>query len=368
MLTIMTVFGTRPEAIKMAPVIKEMEKHPEQIRSIVTLSAQHREMLDQVLEIFDIHADYDLDIMTANQKLTDITSSVLKKLEPILEKEQVDLVLVQGDTTTTFAAALVAFYYKIPVGHIEAGLRTNDRYYPFPEEINRRLTSTLTTIHFAPTQLAKDNLLREGYPESSIVITGNTVIDALLRIVEKEGYAQDNSQNNIKEILVTAHRRESWGKPLENICHAILDIVNQHKDVRIVFPVHLNPNVRKTVFPLLSNNDQIYLCDPLDYLEFTRYMARAYLILTDSGGIQEEAPALGKPVLVMRGETERLEGIDAGTCRLVGTDRSRIVEEVNTLLTESDAYSQMAHAVNPYGDGKSSQRIVQYVLEYFGSG
>ncbi len=365
MLTVTTIFGTRPEAIKIAPVIKELQQYTGAIRPITVLTAQHREMLDQVMELFELHVDYDLNIMSDDQKLGDVTSAVLQKLAPILQRELPDLILVQGDTTTTFAAALAAFYHKIPVGHIEAGLRTYDRYYPYPEEINRRLTSELATFHFAPTQLAKQNLLKEGYPEDAILVTGNTVIDALLMILEKGSISQNPPENDGKKILVTAHRRENWGKPLENICRAILEIVNQHNDVRIIFPVHLNPNVRTTVFSLLADHDRIQLTDPMDYFEFVQAMAQAYLILTDSGGIQEEAPALGKPVLVLRSETERPEAIEAGTCKLVGIDRVQIVEEVHNLLVNPTDYEKMAQAQNPYGDGNASQRIVRYILDRF---
>ncbi|RMG38068.1 MAG: UDP-N-acetylglucosamine 2-epimerase (non-hydrolyzing) [Methanobacteriota archaeon] len=321
--------------------------------------------MDQVLPLFNISVDYDLNIMTDDQPLPELTANLITKLSPILEKENVSMVIVQGDTTTTFAAALTAFYHRIPVAHVEAGLRTNNRYYPFPEEMNRRLTSALTTIHFAPTRLAKENLLKEGIPETDIVVTGNTVIDALLTVIETRHIPTKTTANHFREILVTAHRRESWGKPLEEICQALLDIVKEFQDVKIVFPVHLNPNVRKTVYPMLSDHPRIILTEPMDYLQFVTQMASSYLILTDSGGIQEEAPSLGKPVLVMRNETERLEALEAGTCRLVGTQHQKIVEEVSGLLTNPDRYTRMAQAVNPYGDGKASQRIVQYLIKYF---
>ncbi|MCP4111791.1 MAG: UDP-N-acetylglucosamine 2-epimerase (non-hydrolyzing) [Desulfobacteraceae bacterium] len=365
LIKVMAVFGTRPEAIKMAPVVKELQKHQNRIHTIVTLSAQHREMLDQVMELFEIKSDYDLNIMTYNQKLSGITCNVIQGLEPVLEKEKVDFILVQGDTTTTFAASLIGFYHKIPVGHVEAGLRTYNKYNPFPEEINRVLTSSLSNVHFAPTRLAKKNLLKEGIPEESVIITGNSVIDAFLMIVEKEGFFKKTLNHDYKKILVTAHRRENWGKPLENICNAILDIVTKHPDVKIVFPVHLNPNVQKTVYKLLGNHNRIKLTDPMGYRDIAECIADSHIILSDSGGIQEEAPSLGKPVLVLRNETERQEGIDAGTCRLVGTEREKIVHEADKLLTDSNQYLKMAQAVNPYGDGKTSQRIAEYIIEHF---
>lgn len=364
MKRIMTIFGTRPEAIKMAPVIAELQKYPNEFQTIVTLTAQHREMLDQVLDIFEMKANYDLNIMIENQKLSDITCNITKRLEPILEKENIDLVLIQGDTTTTLVASLTAFYNRILVGHIEAGLRTYNKLYPFPEEINRVLTSSLTNLHFAPTQKAKENLLKEGIPERSIIVTGNTVVDSLFSVMERKEFSKLSTRDT-KEILVTVHRRENLGNPMEEICKAILEIVNQHAEVRIYFPVHLNPNVRSIIYNFLSNHDQVELVEPLDYVDFVKQMKSSYVILTDSGGIQEEAPALGKPVLVLRNETERPEGIDAGTCRLVGLNRQKIVDEVNKLLIDKDEYLKMAQAINPYGDGKASQRIVKFIREYF---
>ncbi|MDR4503174.1 MAG: UDP-N-acetylglucosamine 2-epimerase (non-hydrolyzing) [Candidatus Scalindua sp.] len=366
MKKIMFVFGTRPEVIKMAPVVSELKKYSNKIRTIVTVSAQHREMMDQMLEIFDIQADYDLNVMTDNQKLSDVTCDIIKGLDPILGKEKIDFILVQGDTTTAFAASLVGFYHKVKVGHVEAGLRTHDKFYPFPEEMNRTLVTSLSDVHFAPTSLAKDNLLREGVPKQNIIVTGNTVIDALLLTVNKKGFAGYIRQDTHKMILVTTHRRENFGEPLEEICKAILDIVAKHKNVKIVFPVHLNPNVRKIVHKYLSNEKQIELTEPLDYAAFTKYIADSYFILTDSGGIQEEAPSLGKPVLVLRNETERREGVEAGTCLLVGTNRQRIVKEANKLLMDKNAYEKMSQAVNPYGDGKASKRIVKFFLNGLG--
>jgi UDP-N-acetylglucosamine 2-epimerase len=362
MINVIVVFGTRPEAIKMAPVIKELKKFPEKINTTVTVSAQHREMLDQVLEIFNIKVDYDLNVMTENQNLSDITRNVLERLEPILSEVSTDIMLVQGDTTTTFASSLAAFYHKIPVGHIEAGLRTYDRFYPYPEEINRTLTSVLSSIHFAPTTKAKRNLLQENISENKIIITGNTVIDAFLSVIDKGGFLNKGKSDNFKKILVTAHRRENLGKPLENICKAILNIVKKHSDVYIVFPVHLNPRVRKTVFDFLFGQDRIQLIDPLGYKDFSFHIATSHLILTDSGGIQEEAPSLGIPVLVLRNETERPEGVEAGTCRLVGTQQEKIYHEADLLLRDKNEYLKMAQAINPYGDGKASKRIVEYIL------
>jgi len=364
-LNVMVAFGTRPEAIKMAPVVEALRRHPDRLRPVVTLSGQHREMLDQVLSVFDIVPDHDLDVMAPGQSLAEVAAAVICGLDRLLAEEAVDLLLVQGDTTTTFAAGLAAFYRRIPVGHIEAGLRTHDPSRPFPEEMNRRLTARLSAVHFAPTERAKANLLAEGVAEPSVVVTGNTVIDAMLAVMTKHPIGHDASAGDAKTILVTAHRRESLGKPLEAICLALLDLVDRHDDMRIVFPVHGNPRVREIVCGRLSGRDRIALVPPLDYPELCRQMAGAHLILTDSGGIQEEAPTLGKPVLVLRNETERQEGVDAGTCRLVGTDRQRIVEAVDRLLGDPAEYSAMARAVNPYGDGKAAERIVRYVLEHF---
>ncbi|MDI6892693.1 MAG: UDP-N-acetylglucosamine 2-epimerase (non-hydrolyzing) [Actinomycetota bacterium] len=396
-LKVMTVFGTRPEAIKLAPVIKELEKHPDRIQSVVVVTAQHREMLDQVLGLFGITPDYDLDIMRADQSLFDVVLRAIDGLKPVLEKERPDILLVQGDTTTTFAAALAAFYLKIPIGHVEAGLRTFDKHRPFPEEMNRRLTSSLADLHFAPTTRARENLLKEGVPREKVHVTGNTVIDALLApplAGLKEDYGFDDPVlksvdfDSRKVILVTAHRRESWctptfrqaqgprakvegsevegGKPLENICRAIRDLISGNEDVEVVFSVHLNPRVREVVGRILGDERRVHLLDPLDYEPFVQLMKRCYLILTDSGGIQEEAPSLGKPVLVMREVTERPEGLEAGTVKLVGTDAQRILEETNLLLKDSNEYNKMAKAVNPYGDGRASERIVEIILTHFG--
>lgn len=359
------VFGTRPEAIKMAPIVKECERRNLNFVTIVT--AQHRDMLDQKLEVFNIQPHYDLDIMQLNQDLFYVTSSVINEIKPILIKEKPNVVLVQGDTTTTFATSLAAFYLKIPVGHVEAGLRTWEKYNPFPEEINRQLTTRLTEFHFAPTKWSKDNLIREGVDESSIYITGNTVIDALLMIVEQD-YKFENSllnkidYKNKKVILLTSHRRENFGEPMRQIFLACKYIVETNNDVELVYPVHPNPNVQKTANEILKNVKRVHLIDPMDYRPFVQLMNKCYLILTDSGGIQEEAPSLGKPVLVLRKTTERPEAIEAGTAKLVGTDKNEIIEQTNKLLSDKNAYLEMASKTNPYGDGKSAERIINILL------
>lgn len=370
MIKVLSIFGTRPEAIKMAPVIKGLEKHPENFISRVCVTAQHREMLDQVLNLFEIKPDYDLNIMKSGQDLFDVTCNVLQKIKSILEKERPDIVLVQGDTTTTFAASLAAFYQQIPVGHVEAGLRTHNKYAPFPEEINRTLTSRIADLHFAPTDGAKQNLLDEGVSEALIHVTGNTVIDALLSVVDRIKNDPNLEQTlaeqfpfldaNRKLILVTGHRRESFGEGFERICKA-LGKIGEREDVQIVYPVHLNPNVQEPVKRMLDRNSRIHLIEPLDYLPFVYLMNRSYLILTDSGGIQEEAPSLGKPVLVMRDMTERPEAVEAGTVKLVGTDTDLIVQEAKILLDDQTAYEKMAYAHNPYGDGKAAQRIIKAI-------
>lgn len=368
MLKVLTVLGTRPEAIKLAPMIYELERYPE-IVSRVCVTAQHREMLDPFLDVFEIKPDYDLDIMQPNQNLFDVTTRALTGIKDVLETERPDIVLVQGDTTTAFAIALAAFYLKVPIGHVEAGLRTFDKYQPFPEEINRRLIGHLADLHFAPTLTAKANLLAEGIPEQRIYVTGNTVVDALLMILERttsevclppevSGLAKDR-----RIILVTAHRRENFGERLANICHAIREIVAKASDVEVLYPVHMNPNVRNTVSSLLRGVERVHLIEPLNYVSFVHLMARSYLILTDSGGIQEEAPALKKPVLVLRECTERPEAIEAGAAKLVGTDPTRIVEETLHLLRDGDAYRRMASAPNPFGDGHAAERIVKILTE-----
>ncbi len=359
---VMTVFGTRPEAIKLAPVIHRLRDHGDRFQSVVVVTAQHREMLDQVLRLFDIAPHYDLDLMRPEQSPFDVTAQALAGLKPILEAERPDIVLVQGDTTTVLAAALAAYYLKIPVGHVEAGLRTHDKFQPFPEEMNRRLTSALADLHFAPTDTARDNLLRENVPAGSIYVTGNTVIDALLSVAERPhalaepGLAGLPTEGRL--VLVTAHRRENWGRPLEDICAAIGRLVAQFPDVVAVFSVHKNPAVRQTVSARLGGEPRVVLIEPVDYEPFVHLMQRSYLILTDSGGIQEEAPSLGKPVLVLRNVTERPEGVAAGTLRVVGTQPESIVAEANRLLSDRSAYDQMARASNPYGDGHAAERIL----------
>ena len=369
MLKIMPVFGTRPEAIKMAPLIKVLEEQ-EKIKVIATVTAQHREMLDQVLDLFKINPAYDLEIMKPRQSLTGITVEVLSKLEPIISRENPDLVLVQGDTATTFAASLAAFYRRIPVGHVEAGLRTYNKYSPFPEEMNRKLTGCLADLHFAPTQTAKEALRKEGVPLDRIVVTGNTVIDALLQTVDKSYIFQDEELNTLdfakkKVILLTAHRRENLGVRMEHIFQAVRKIVDKNPGVEVVFPVHLNPLVQEAARQVLGGLEQVKLVPPLEYKAFTNLMDRCYLVLTDSGGLQEEAPALGKPVLVLRDTTERPEAVTAGTVKLVGTDPEKIIAETTSLLVNSDLYWKMAAAVNPYGDGKAAERILQAIRYYF---
>lgn len=367
-IKVLSIFGTRPEAIKMAPVIKELEKHPGRFKSVVCVTAQHRQMLDQVLELFRIRPDYDLDIMQPGQDLFDVTCNVLKGLRPVLEKECPAIVLVHGDTTTTMAAALAAYYSRIRVGHVEAGLRTGNKYAPFPEEINRRVAGALTDLHFAPTEKSRGNLLAEGVPESSVFVTGNTVIDALLAVaarVENDAELRRRFDQQFsfldpakRLILVTGHRRENFGQGFEQICSALAEIAACNPEVEIVYPVHLNPHVQEPVRRILGASPQVHLITPLDYLPFVYLMKRSYLIITDSGGVQEEAPSLGKPVLVMRDTTERPEALAAGTVKLVGTDREKIVAEALLLLNDSAAYQAMGRAHNPYGDGMAAARIV----------
>ena len=366
-IKVLSCFGTRPEAVKMAPVVKELERRSE-FESKVVVTAQHREMLDQVLDLFGIQPDYDLDIMRENQSLFDVTTRALEGLGPVIEAESPDVLLVQGDTTTTFAAALAAFYLKVPVGHVEAGLRTYDKRHPFPEEINRQLTTVLADFHFAPTRLSKENLLKEGVPEERIFITGNTVIDALLSVVRDDYEFEGEELKKVGKggkrlVLVTAHRRENWGEPLEEICRAIKELSEAH-DIEIVFSVHRNPRVREAVGKVLNACERVHLVEPLDYEPFVQLINASYLILTDSGGIQEEAPSLGKPVLVLREVTERPEGVEAGTVKVVGRSSARIVKEASCLLDYPEAYEAMAKAVNPYGDGHASERIVEILLKH----
>ena len=361
------IFGTRPEAIKLCPLILAMKEHTG-FEPHVCVTAQHREMLDQVMEVFGVVPDVDLALMEPNQTLAGLTSKAIAKIDAYLAKYQPDMVIVQGDTTTVFCAAMAAFYRQIPIGHVEAGLRTWNKFSPFPEEINRVLTTRVADLHFAPTQISRDNLLKESVDDRNIFVTGNTVIDALHIAVDQvrkkpplvpglPAHLMD-SQKEKPLVLITGHRRENFGKGFIDICEAISTLAERFSDTAFVYPVHLNPNVRKPIFRLLSNMDNVYLIDPLSYLPFVALMNRAKLILTDSGGVQEEAPSLGKPVLVMRDTTERPEGVDAGTVKLVGTDRRTIIENVSSLLTDENAYNAMANAVNPYGDGKATGRIL----------
>lgn len=370
-IKVMTVFGTRPEAIKMAPVVLELKKYPDLITPIVAVTAQHRDMLDQVLNLFNIKPDYDLNIMAQGQTLFDITTKAMNGLNEVLSKEKPDIVLVHGDTTTTFAGALAAYYHETAVGHVEAGLRTYNKYSPFPEEMNRKLTGAIADLHFAPTDTASGNLKAEGTKEDKIFVTGNTVIDALHKTVTDDFKFDDEKIVNIdyenkRIILVTTHRRENLGEPMRHVYKALKDIVNEFDDVEIVFPVHKNPKVREVVNEELGNIKAVHLIDPLDYEPFANLMHRAFLVLTDSGGIQEEAPSLGKPVLVLRDTTERPEAVKAGTVKLIGTERQKVYEETKYLLTDHDEYQRMANTCNPYGDGKASKRIIEAILYHYG--
>ena len=366
MIKVMTIFGTRPEAIKMAPLVKELESRKE-IKSIVCVTAQHREMLDQVLNIFKIKPDYDLNIMKQGQSLSEITSRVLLGLEEVIKKEEPNIILVHGDTTTTFAGALAAFYNKVDIGHVEAGLRTYDKYSPFPEEANRIMVDRITDMYFAPTEVSKKNLLKENIEESKIYVTGNTAIDAMKYTIS------DNYENSIfdwvgdsKLILLTAHRRENLGEPMYNIFKAVKRLVNDNKDIKVIYPIHLNPLVRKIANEVFEDNDRIKLIEPLEVVDFHNFINRSYFILTDSGGIQEEAPSLGKPVLVLRDTTERPEGITAGTLKLVGTNEDDIYNEATILLNNKSEYDKMSKASNPYGDGNTSKYIVDAIIERYG--
>ena len=381
--TVLLVFGTRPEAIKMAPLVKEFKKYPEEFTSLVCVTGQHREMLDQVLSVFEIVPDYDLDIMRQQQDLYDVTARVLVGMRQVLQDAKPDLVLVHGDTTTSTAAALAAFYQQIPVGHVEAGLRTHNIYSPWPEEMNRQLTGRIAAYHFAPTVLSHDNLISEGIEDDKIMVTGNTVIDALQLVsdkintnqelrtmlqnqLSKLGYDVSRLNDGRKMILITGHRRENFGEGFMNICQAIKTLAERFADVDFVYPMHLNPNVRNPIHQVFDNAqkelDNVFFIEPLEYLHFVFMMGKSYMILTDSGGIQEEAPGLGKPVLVMRETTERPEAVSAGTVKLVGTDYQKIVQTTTELLTDKDAYARMCNAVNPYGDGKACQRIVATLM------
>jgi len=364
------VFGTRPETIKMFPIFSEIKKYPHLIDYRIIVSGQHREMLDQMLDIFQIIPDYDLNIMEQNQSLSNITNSSLLGIEKVLKKERPSIVLVQGDTTTTFAGALAAFYQKIKIGHIEAGLRTHNKYYPFPEEVNRHLTSVLTDLHFTPTTQSCENLLYERVKREDIFICGNTVIDSMFLMI-KENYTFREPLLKYKKIfkkkiiLMTMHRRENWGAPLREACQAINKIIDEHSDVSVIFPLHKNPEIRKNVMEVLQNKEDILLLDTLDYDDMINLMSKSYIILTDSGGIQEESPSLGKPVLVLRDETERPEAVEAGVVKLIGTNKERVYSEVETLLNNRDIYKKMSKSINPYGDGKASERIIKKILYSF---
>ena len=365
-LKVMTIFGTRPEAIKMAPLVLELQKHPEKIESIVTVTAQHRQMLDQVLSIFGITPDFDLNIMKDRQTLIDVTTRGLEGLDKVMKEAKPDIVLVHGDTTTTFIASLAAFYNQIPVGHVEAGLRTWDKYSPYPEEMNRQLTGVMADLHFSPTAKSATNLQKENKDESRIFITGNTAIDALQTTV-KETYSHPvlEKLGNDRLVLMTAHRRENLGEPMRNMFRAIKRLIDKHEDVQVVYPVHMNPVVREIANEILGEHNRIHLIEPLDVIDFHNVAARSYLMLTDSGGVQEEAPSLGVPVLVLRDTTERPEGIEAGTLKLAGTDEETIFGLADELLSDKEAHDKMAKASNPYGDGRASERIVEAILQHF---
>jgi len=385
MKKIILVFGTRPEAIKMAPLVKELQKYPDEFQTLVCVTGQHREMLDQVIRLFDIKPDYDLNIMKAGQTLYDVTSRVLCDFGKVLQKEHPDLVLVHGDTTTSMASALAAFYEQIPVGHVEAGLRTGNIYSPWPEEMNRLITGRIAVLDFAPTQFGRDNLVRENVPDNRIIVTGNTVIDALYYVVdringdtslreslERNICAQGYDMNRLKDdhrrlVLITGHRRENFGDGFRNICKALDTLSSRYSDVDFVYPMHLNPNVRKPIHEMFDGRmpDNLFFIEPLDYFDFVRLMERSHIVLTDSGGIQEEAPGLGKPVVVMRDTTERPEAVQAGTVKLVGTDYDKITTQISRLLDDAGYYNTMSQAVNPYGDGKACPRIVDFIRLFF---
>jgi len=369
-IKIVVIFGTRPETIKMFPILSEIKKYPHLIESKIIVSGQHREMLDQMLEIFQIIPDYDLNIMEQGQSLSHITKNNLLGIEKILQRERPSMVLVQGDTTTTFVGALAAFYQKIKIGHIEAGLRTNNKYYPFPEEINRHLTSVLADFHFAPTENSCQNLLSEGIRRENVFVSGNTVIDSLFLMIKenyifREPLLRDVKIFEKKIILVTMHRRENWGRPLRETCQALIKLIEDHLDLSVIFPIHKNPEIRKIVKEILKSRKEVLLLDTLDYKDMVNLMSKSYIILTDSGGIQEEAPSLGKPVLVLRDETERPEAVEAGVVKLIGTNSKKIIKEVKELLDHKEKYLEMTRNINPYGDGKASERIVKKILYNF---
>ena len=366
MIKVMSIFGTRPEAIKMAPLVKELEKR-EEIESIVCVTAQHREMLDQVLETFEIKPDYDLNIMKQGQTLGEVTTRALNGLEKVIKESKPDIVLVHGDTTTTFAGALAAFYNQVSIGHVEAGLRTNNKYSPFPEEMNRQMVDCMSDMFFAPTELSKNNLLNENIEEEKIYVTGNTAIDAMsTTILEDYTHKElDWVKPNEKMILLTAHRRENLGEPMRNIFKAVRRIVDEFEYIKVIYPIHMNPKVREVANEIFNGCDRVKLIEPLEVFDFHNFQNKSYIILTDSGGIQEEAPSLGKPVLVLRDTTERPEGINVGTLKLVGTDEEVIYDNLKLLLTEEEVYNSMSNACNPYGDGHASERIVDAIIEKF---
>lgn len=364
----MVVFGTRPEAIKMAPLILQLKKQLEKFETMTVVTAQHRQMLDQVLQTFNIEPDIDLDIMGKSQTLTDITVKILNQLDKLLKEVKPDIILVHGDTTTTFATSLAAFYNQVRIGHVEAGLRTWEKYSPFPEEMNRQMTDAVTDLYFAPTMQSKENLIKENHDEKTIFVTGNTAIDAL-KLTVQENYHHDVLEqipSNHRLILVTMHRRENQGEPMRRVFRTLRQVVEAHDDVEVIYPVHLSPAVQEAAKEILSNHPQIHLIEPLDVVDFHNIAARSYFIMSDSGGVQEEAPSLGKPVLVLRDTTERPEGVTAGTLKLVGTESENIREAMETLLTDETVYHQMSQASNPYGDGRTSERIVEAIAHYFG--
>ncbi|GAJ27283.1 UDP-N-acetylglucosamine 2-epimerase [Liquorilactobacillus sucicola DSM 21376 = JCM 15457] len=368
-IKVMTVFGTRPEAIKMAPLVLALKKHSDEFEAITVVTAQHREMLDQVLKTFNIQPDYDLNIMHANQTLGEITASVLQLLDRVLVENKPDIVLVHGDTTTTFAASVAAFYQRIPLGHVEAGLRTWNKYSPYPEEMNRQMTDVLSDLYFAPTKQSKNNLLEEGHDKEKIFVTGNTAIDALKETIH-EGYEHDalkEIEAQHKIILLTMHRRENLGEPMKNVFAAVRDVLLNHPEVDVIYPMHLNPKVRETAREILGDIERVHLIEPLDVVDFHNLSARSYFIMTDSGGVQEEAPALGKPVLVLRDTTERPEGVAAGTLKLIGTDFNSVKKEMEKLLDNQAAYRGMSEANNPYGDGHAAERIIESLRYFFGA-
>lgn len=367
-IKIMVVFGTRPEAIKMAPLILQLKKQSEKFETMTVVTAQHRQMLDQVLQTFNIEPDIDLDIMGKSQTLTDITVKILNQLDKLLKEVKPDIILVHGDTTTTFATSLAAFYNQVRIGHVEAGLRTWEKYSPFPEEMNRQMTDAVTDLYFAPTMQSKENLIKENHDEKTIFVTGNTAIDAL-KLTVQENYHHDVLEqipSNHQLVLVTMHRRENQGEPMRRVFRTLRQVVEAHGDVEVIYPIHLSPAVQEAAKEILSNHPQIHLIEPLDVVDFHNIAARSYFIMSDSGGVQEEAPSLGKPVLVLRDTTERPEGVTAGTLKLVGTESGNIREAMETLLTDETVYHQMSQASNPYGDGRTSERIVEAIAHYFG--